>query len=102
GVDRSEASMDTFYASLGSTRSRNIRLAVMDMWKPFRLSTAKNAPKAAVLFDKFHVMRHLGEALDKVRKTEYYRVTGKDRHLLTHLGAGPFHPPRRAQLCLPR
>ena len=33
-----------------------------------------HAPKAAILFDKFHVMRHLGEALDTVRKSEYARL----------------------------
>lgn len=49
------------------------------MWKAFRNSTNKNAPQAAILFDKFHVMRHLGEALDKVRKSEYARLSGKDR-----------------------
>jgi transposase len=31
------------------------------------------------LFDKFHVMRHLNEALDKVRKREYARLTGQNR-----------------------
>ncbi|GDX39003.1 hypothetical protein LBMAG20_12180 [Methylocystaceae bacterium] len=30
---------------------------------------------AAILFDKFHVLRHLGDALDKVRKAQYARVT---------------------------
>ncbi len=81
GKDRSEESMDEFYEWLGPTKSKRIRLAVMDMWKPFRLSTLKpeHAPQAAILFDKFHIMRHLGAALDKVRKTEYYRVTSKDR-----------------------
>jgi transposase len=43
------------------------------MWKPFRNVTKDKAPQAAILFDKFHVMRHLGEALDKVRKAEYAR-----------------------------
>jgi hypothetical protein len=33
------------------------------------------------LFDKFHVMRHLGEALDTVRKSEYARLSGRDRRL---------------------
>jgi len=42
----------------------------MDMWKPFRNVTKDRAPQAAILFDKFHIMRHLGEALDKVRKAE--------------------------------
>jgi len=84
GKDRSEASMNEFYKELGPTRSKRIRLAVMDMWKPFRASTlkAENAPQAAILFDKFHVLRHLGAALDKVRKTEYYRLTGKDRRFI--------------------
>ena len=49
----------------------------MDMWKPFRKSTNKNSPQAAILFDKFHILRHLGEALDKVRKKEYGRLEGK-------------------------
>ena len=40
----------------------------MDMWKAFRKSANLHAPQAAILFDKFHVLRHLGEALDKVRK----------------------------------
>jgi transposase len=79
GKDRSEESMDMFFKEWGEKKTRRIRLAVMDMWKPFRKSTLKNRPKAAILFDKFHVMRHLGDALDKVRKSEYKRVTGKKR-----------------------
>jgi transposase len=79
GADRSETSMDEFYGFLGHKASKRVRLAVMDMWKPFRNSTLKNAPQAAILFDKFHIIRHLGEALDKVRKQEFARLSGKDR-----------------------
>jgi hypothetical protein len=82
GEDRSEASMAQFYDWLGQKKSHGIRLAVMDMWKPFRNTTRERAPQAAVLFDKFHIMRHLGEALDKVRKTEYARVSGKGRRFI--------------------
>ena len=82
GADRSEASMDQFYNWLGERKSRGIRLAVMDMWKPFRNATTAHAPQAAILFDKFHVMRHLGEALDTVRKTEYRRLAGRDRRYI--------------------
>jgi len=81
GTDRSEASMDEFYKWLGPSKSKRIRLAVMDMWKAFRNSTlkAEHAPQASILFDKFHVMKHLGDALDEVRKSEYARLLGKDR-----------------------
>ena len=84
GKDRSEESLDEFYKWLGAKKSKQIRLAVMDMWKAFRNSTHKpeNAPQAAILFDKFHVIRHLGKALDQVRKNEYFRLTGKDRRFI--------------------
>jgi len=82
GADRSEASMEEFFAWLGPKKSAGIRLAVMDMWKPFRTSTQRHAPQASILFDKFHVLRHLGEALDTVRKAEYARLAGKDRRFI--------------------
>jgi transposase len=82
GVDRSEASMVAFYDWLGLKKSCKIKLAVMDMWKPFRNATKDKAPQAAILFDKFHIMRHLGEALDRVRKTEYARLSGRDRRFI--------------------
>jgi transposase len=82
GQDRSEASMGEFFAWLGEKKNRGIRLAVMDMWKPFRTATEQHAPNAAILFDKFHVMRHLGEALDQVRKSEYARLTGNQRRFI--------------------
>ena len=82
GDDRSEASMAQFYDWLGPEKSNGIRLLVMDMWKPFRNVARQRAPQAAILFDKFHIMRHLGEALDKVRKTEYARLRGTDRRFI--------------------
>jgi transposase len=82
GEDRSEASMDQFYRFLGQKKAKRIRLAVMDMWKAFRNSTHRHAPQAAILFDKFHVMKHLGEALDKIRKAEYARLGGKQRQFI--------------------
>lgn len=82
GHDRSQASMDEFYAWLGEKKRRGIRLAVMDMWKPFRNAAQAHAPQAAILFDKFHIMRHLNEALDQVRKSEYARLSGKQRRYI--------------------
>jgi transposase len=82
GTDRSAASLDKFFESLGPKKCPRIQLAVMDMWKAFRNSTTRHAPQASILFDKFHVMRHLGEALDTVRKSEYARLSGKDRRFI--------------------
>lgn len=82
GEDRSEESMNLFYEWLGPAKIRHIRLAVMDMWKPFEKSTRQKVPQAAILYDKFHVIRHLNEALDKIRKSEYARLTGNNRKFI--------------------
>jgi transposase len=84
GQDRSEASLDAFFAWLGPEKCGKIRLAVMDMWQAFRNATLKqgHAPQAVILYDKFHVLRKLGEAMDKVRKREYARLVGTDRRFI--------------------
>lgn len=84
GQDRSEASLDEFFAWLGPQKCRKIRVAVMDMWKAFRNSTLKegHAPQARIIYDKFHVMSHLGKAMDEVRRREYARLSGKDRRFI--------------------
>jgi transposase len=82
GEDRKKESLDLFYQSLKPRQRGKIRLAVMDMWKAFETSTRENIPEAAILYDKFHVIRHLGEALDKVRRIEYRRLSEKDREVI--------------------
>jgi transposase len=84
GQDRSEASLDDFFTWLGPKKCGRIRLAVMDMWPAFRNSTLKegNAPQATILYHKFHILMHLGEAMDKVRKREYSRLSGADRRFI--------------------
>jgi transposase len=84
GQDRSEASLDTFFAGLGPEKCGPIRLVVMDMRPAFRTSTLKegNAPQATILYDKFHILTHLGAAMDQVRRREYARLSGKDRRFI--------------------
>jgi transposase len=50
----------------------------MDMWPAFEAATARHVPQAAILYDKFHVLRHLSDAMDEVRKAEYRRLTDQD------------------------
>lgn len=84
GKDRSEASLDQFFQTLGPKKCRKIKVAVMDMWKAFRNSTQKdgNAPRALIVYDKFHIMKHLGVAMDQVRRQEYARLAGRDRRFI--------------------
>ena len=35
-----------------------------------------------ILYDKFHILTHLGKAMDQVRKQEYARLSGTDRRFI--------------------
>jgi len=68
-----------FFKALSEQKSARIKLAAMDMWKAFRNSVRNNAPQARIVYDKFHIIRHLSKALDEIRRNEYKHLSGKDK-----------------------
>jgi transposase len=82
GSGRKQEDLAQFFSAYGTRRTAGIRVAVMDMWKPFRQATAEHAPGAEIVFDKFHILRHLNDALDAVRRAEYARVQGTKRRFI--------------------
>lgn len=82
GAGRKEEDLAQFFSAYGRRRCAGIEVAVMDMWKPFRKATLAHAPQAAIVFDKFHILRHLNEALDEVRRREYARLQGEPRRFI--------------------
>ena len=81
-LGRDKEHMDAFYKELGDKRCKKIKIAVMDMWKPFRNSLNESAPQAQIIYDKFHVLGHLNDAIDEVRRQEYKRASEKDRKFI--------------------
>lgn len=82
GSGRKQTDLEQYFAAYGARRCKGIQVAVMDMWKPFREATRAFAPQAEIVFDKFHILRHLNDALDAVRRSEYARVQGKERRFI--------------------
>jgi transposase len=80
--DRKRESLDAFYSSLGPAGCEGLQVVAMDMWGPYISSTHAHVPGATkkLLFDKFHIAQHLGEAVDKVRRAENRELlaTGDD------------------------
>jgi len=74
GQDRTEATLDAFFAWLGKRRSRNLQVACLDMWKPYLASVRQHAPQATTVFDRFHLIRHLNHALDLVRRQQWRKA----------------------------
>jgi transposase len=82
GTDRSQESFEAFFDWLGEEKTSHIRLGVMDMWKPYLAALKKFCPDADVVFDKFHVVAKLSEAMDEVRRSEYARLNGTERKFI--------------------
>lgn len=73
---RSESSLDEFFQILGPQRTSDIELVTRDEHKPYIKSLHKNAPKALQISDKFHVVKHLNECIDRVRRGEGLQQKG--------------------------
>lgn len=71
GDDRKQATLDAYYQSLTPEQRTGIKAVAMDMWDPYVASTQQHVPDADIVYDKFHIAKHLNEAVDKVRREEH-------------------------------
>lgn len=69
--------------SLSSEQRAQVVAVAMDMSAGFAAATREAAPQAAIVHDKFHVAKHLNEAVDKVRREEHRRLLEKGDDSLT-------------------
>ena len=83
--DRKEESLDGFWPTLTPAQQEGIQAIAMDMWEPYIQSTREHLEDAAtkIVFDKFHIEKHLHEAVDKVRKAEHRALRKADDDRLT-------------------
>lgn len=79
---RREKDLRKFWRRFGKKRARLVTHAVMDMWKPFRNSFKAHCPGIQIIYDKFHVIRHLLNALNAVRKAELGKAAGRFKGVL--------------------
>ena len=70
GVDETVAAFARFLGS-HSGDSSTVREVSCDMSPAFSKGVRENLPNAEVTFDKFHVTKVLGDALEKVRRSEW-------------------------------
>lgn len=81
-MGRSKKSLELFYEWFEAKKAAGLKLVVMDMWWTFEKSTMEHAPQAAILYGKFHVMRHLSQAFDTILKPEFKGLAEQDRSFI--------------------
>lgn len=70
--------------SLGKEKLNRIEYASLDMWDPYIKAIKEQCPNAHLVFDKFHVVKKVNEALDKVRKKEFNDAEKEERIDMKH------------------
>jgi transposase len=83
GQERKKETLDEFFdKQLSSFQRGTVWAACVDMWEPFRQSIEQWLPKCRIIYDKFHIMKHAGAAVDEVRRAEFFRKGGPARELV--------------------
>ena len=83
GRERKKQTLDEFFEKQLSAFQRSaIRAACVDMWKPFRQSLEQWVPECRIVYDKFHILQHASQAVDEVRRAEFFRKGGAARDLV--------------------
>ena len=70
GEGRSKETLEAFFDFLGAEKTAALEGICCDMWQPYIEVIKDRAPGAVLVFDKFHIVRHLMEAVDQVRRDE--------------------------------
>jgi len=80
GDDRTEEAVRPFFTEeMGRRRCHTLQVVCMDMWAAYANLVKQHAPQAQILFDRFHVVKHLNEAVEEVRRSEMRRLSQKEK-----------------------
>ena len=78
GLTRKKETLDEFFRTeLRAPQRKRLEAVCVDMWEPFRLSIQEWAPQAKLVYDKFHIIQHANDAIDEVRRAEFFRQIGR-------------------------
>ena len=74
--DRQIGSLGGYLEGLSRRHLHGIEAIAMDMWNPYEQAVLAHVPNGAekIVFDKFHIVRHMNRAVDMVRKREHRKL----------------------------
>lgn len=83
--DRTAETLAGYFDGLSIDERLAIEAIAMDMWDPYRRTVRDYVPDGdtKIVFDKFHVMRHVIEAMDQVRRREQRELKARGDRRLT-------------------
>lgn len=70
GRGRKSEALEGFFEQMGPDWCGGLRHICTDMWQAYLKAIQRYAPTAVHILDRFHIMRLLGDAVDRVRRKE--------------------------------
>lgn len=82
GKGREKATVAAFFEALGPEKTARIECVAMDMSKAYIAAVQEGAPQAFIVYDRFHIMKYVNEAVDQVRRDEQRAADQAGQELL--------------------
>ena len=80
GDDRTAEAVRPFFTqAMGKRRCQTLRVVCMDMWAAYAKLVREHAVNAQILFDRFHIVKHLNEAVDAGRRQLWRQLSTQQR-----------------------
>jgi transposase len=79
GKRRTEKTLRLGLQVLGPEVVRGLRFVCSDMWRPYLNVLAAEAGQALHILDRFHIVQHMNQAVDEVRRAEGTRLKAKSK-----------------------
>jgi transposase len=82
---RGRETLDGYFRSRTQAELEGIEAVAMDMWDAYISSVEEHVPGASekIVFDRFHIMKHMVEAVNDVRKREHRELRAQGDQTLT-------------------
>jgi transposase len=80
---RTQEAADSLWKTLSNEQREQVEAVAVDMWAAFVNSAEEHIPQADIVHDRFHIAKHLNEAVDQVRRAEHKALKKEGDERLT-------------------
>ena len=81
--DRESTTIANFISRMNE--KHNVRVVIMDMYRPYKAIISKAFPSAKIVVDKFHVIQLTNRKMDEVRKSIRDKMNAAERKRFLYL-----------------
>ena len=74
--------LDRFFEELNSEQKSRIEAVGIDRSGAYQSSIQAHLPEAAIVYDRFHLMMNLNQAVDQVRREQWREASEQDRSVI--------------------